>query len=141
MKVLLAVDGSPLARKACRYLIQRWDRYVGADGSLTLLHVDPTLPGDVVMALGAEGVERYHRGNHREALRAVESALRRAERTFDCKTLTGSPAELVARTASNGRYDLVVMGSHGRGTLRALLLGSVVSKVLAACTVPVLIVR
>ena len=33
------------------------------------------------------------------------------------------------------------MGSHGRGVLRNLLLGSVVSKVLQSCKTPLLIVR
>jgi nucleotide-binding universal stress UspA family protein len=33
------------------------------------------------------------------------------------------------------------MGSHGRSLLRNLVLGSVATRVLAACKVPVLIVR
>jgi nucleotide-binding universal stress UspA family protein len=140
MKVLLAVDGSPLARKACRYLINHWEQYVG-DGSLTLIHVDPSLPGDVAMALGKEGVERYHRDNHRDALRAVKTALKRAGRSFEERMQTGSPGESIASIARSGRFDLVVMGSHGHGAFRALLLGSVVSKVLGSCTVPVLIIR
>jgi nucleotide-binding universal stress UspA family protein len=36
---------------------------------------------------------------------------------------------------------MIVMGSHGHGALSGLVLGSVVTKVLAACKVPVLVVR
>ena len=40
-----------------------------------------------------------------------------------------------------GKFDMVVMGSHGRGAFSGLFLGSVARKVLAACKVPVLLVR
>ncbi|MSQ50362.1 MAG: universal stress protein [Betaproteobacteria bacterium] len=36
---------------------------------------------------------------------------------------------------------MLVMGSHGRGVLRNLVLGSVATRVFAACTVPVLVIR
>ena len=36
---------------------------------------------------------------------------------------------------------MLVMGSHGHGSLGSLVLGSVASKVLAQCTTPVLLVR
>jgi nucleotide-binding universal stress UspA family protein len=53
----------------------------------------------------------------------------------------GHPAELIAKEADTGRYDLVMMGSHGHGLLTGLVLGSVATKVLAACKVPLLPVR
>ena len=37
--------------------------------------------------------------------------------------------------------DIVVMGSHGRGSVKGLLLGSVSSKVIAQAELPVTIVR
>jgi len=37
--------------------------------------------------------------------------------------------------------DMIVMGSHGHGALRGLMMGSVATKVIAATTVPVLIIR
>jgi nucleotide-binding universal stress UspA family protein len=36
---------------------------------------------------------------------------------------------------------MVVMGSHGHGALGALLMGSAAQRVLAKCSVPVLLVR
>jgi nucleotide-binding universal stress UspA family protein len=53
----------------------------------------------------------------------------------------GHPGSLVAEEAEAGGYDAVVMGSHGHGALAGLLLGSTVSKVLAGCRTPVLVVR
>jgi nucleotide-binding universal stress UspA family protein len=54
---------------------------------------------------------------------------------------TGAPAETIAGAANKGKYDLLMMGSHGQGALAKLLLGSVTSRVLANCEVPLLIVR
>jgi len=53
----------------------------------------------------------------------------------------GPAAETIAATATKGKYDLLMMGSHGHGTLGSLVLGSVTTKVMAHCGTPVLIVR
>ena len=47
---------------------------------------------------------------------------------------------LLSGFAARG-HDLVLMGSHGHGALVGMLLGSTVSKVLAASKKPVLVVR
>jgi len=54
---------------------------------------------------------------------------------------TGRPGDLICKTATEGKFDLVVMGSHGHGALLNLVMGSVATEVLAGCKVPVLIVR
>ena len=53
----------------------------------------------------------------------------------------GQAGELIAKFADAGKYDLLVMGSHGHGALGNLVMGSVATKVLANCGVPVLLVR
>jgi nucleotide-binding universal stress UspA family protein len=53
----------------------------------------------------------------------------------------GHAAEAISRFAEEGRFDLVAMGSRGRSNLVNLLLGSVALKVLARCSVPVLLIR
>ena len=47
----------------------------------------------------------------------------------------------IVETAKDENSDLIVMGSHGRTGLARLMLGSVVTKVLAESSVPVLVVR
>lgn len=54
---------------------------------------------------------------------------------------TGDPAERIAERARTGKPDLIVLGSHGRGHLASLVMGSVATKVLATTKVPVLLVR
>ncbi len=53
----------------------------------------------------------------------------------------GPVAETLIRLAKADRADLILMGSHGRGTLKNLLLGSVATKVIASSPVPVMVVR
>jgi nucleotide-binding universal stress UspA family protein len=53
----------------------------------------------------------------------------------------GVVADVVADVATKGRYDLLVMGSHGHSSLANLVMGSVATKVLARCSTPALIVR
>ncbi|MDB5931216.1 MAG: UspA domain protein [Polaromonas sp.] len=50
-------------------------------------------------------------------------------------------ADGIVQMAKAEGADLIVMGSHGRTGLARLVVGSVVSKVLAATSVPVLVVR
>jgi nucleotide-binding universal stress UspA family protein len=53
----------------------------------------------------------------------------------------GTAADNIAAAADSQRFDMVIMGSHGQSTLTNLVMGSVATKVLAHCKVPVLLVR
>jgi nucleotide-binding universal stress UspA family protein len=53
--------------------------------------------------------------------------------------IDGSPAREIVRLAKTGRFDLVVMGTHGRGRLAGALLGSVSREVLHCARMPVLL--
>jgi nucleotide-binding universal stress UspA family protein len=61
------------------------------------------------------------------------------EATFLSKT--GPVADVIARTATEGGFDLIMMGSHGHSELGTLVMGSVATRVLASCKTPALIVR
>jgi len=54
--------------------------------------------------------------------------------------LEGIPSELILSQAENARVDLIVLGSHSRGPLSHLFLGSVADGVLQRARCPVLIV-
>jgi nucleotide-binding universal stress UspA family protein len=71
-------------------------------------------------------------------------ARRAAEAGVPCETVLvhhESPANAIVETARDRVCDLIVMASHGRGGLRARLLGSETWKVLSYCAIPVLVVR
>jgi nucleotide-binding universal stress UspA family protein len=55
--------------------------------------------------------------------------------------LEGPPAKRIVERVREGRHDLVVMGSHGRGRLGSALLGSVSQQVVQHSPVPVLAIH
>jgi nucleotide-binding universal stress UspA family protein len=56
-------------------------------------------------------------------------------------TRVGSPYSEIVRYAAQHRIDLIVLGTHGRGPLGHMLLGSVAERVVRAAPCPVLTVR
>src|SRR5207302_3469836 len=56
-------------------------------------------------------------------------------------TLTGSPFVEIVRYAKEQNIDLIVLGTHGRGPIAHMLLGSVAEKVVRKAPCPVLTVR
>jgi nucleotide-binding universal stress UspA family protein len=57
------------------------------------------------------------------------------------KTLVGSPYSAIVRYAEQHHVDLIVLGTHGRGPLGHMLLGSVAERVVRTAPCPVLTVR
>ena len=52
-----------------------------------------------------------------------------------------NPAACLADWVQRERIDLLVMGSHGTGVMKAAVLGSVATGVGARCSTPLLLVR
>ncbi len=140
MKILLAVDGSDYTKKMLAYMTTH-DELFSANNSYTLLTVNPQLPARARAAVGKEVVETFQREEAEKVLAPVTKFLLR--HGIDAKTVSkvGHPGEIISKTADSGKFDLVVMGSHGHGTLGNLVMGSVATQVLAHCKVPVLLVR
>jgi len=53
----------------------------------------------------------------------------------------GNPVDEILRLAKDERFDLIVMGTHGRTGIRHLIAGSVAERVVRGASVPVLTVR
>jgi nucleotide-binding universal stress UspA family protein len=140
MKILLAVDGSGYTKKMLAYLATH-DELFHTGNRYTLLTVNPQLPPRARAAVGKELVETYHREEAEKVLAPVTQFLVR--HGIDAKSIAkvGHAGEVISKTADAGKFDLVVMGSHGHGTLANLVMGSVATQVLANCKVPVLLVR
>lgn len=79
-----------------------------------------------------------------EAQRQLEAAVPRLERdrqATELVTCVGDPCREILRFAKERAVDLIVMGTHGRGGMAHLLLGSVAEKVVREAPCPVLTVR
>jgi nucleotide-binding universal stress UspA family protein len=138
MKILFAADGSEHTKLAARYLVSL-ARALAQPPVIHVLHVHPPLP--YAGAVSADAVTRYHKEESEAALAVAEAVLRAADLKYTSTWIAGEiPAE-IAGHAQREAIDLIVMGSHGRGLLRTLALGSVADGVLRAARVPVTIVR
>jgi nucleotide-binding universal stress UspA family protein len=140
MKILLAVDGSVYTKKMLAYLTTH-DELFTQGNEYTVFTVQPELPPRAKAAVGKDVVANYHSEEAEKVLAPVSKFLLR--HGIDAKSAwkTGPAAETIAKLAASGKFDLLVMGSHGHGTLVNLVMGSVATKVLAHCKVPVLLVR
>ncbi len=140
MKILVAIDGSSWGQRALDYVLTHRP---GGDASLdlTLIHVAPPAPPRAAAAVGREIVEAYYRQEHEHAL--ADARARLAEAGVKAAEIleVGAAGKTIAAHATQGGFDLVVMGSHGHGAMMGLVMGSTVTQVLAACKVPLLIVR
>ena len=140
MKILIAIDGSKAAALAVKSAIDL-AKGMSKAPTLVLMHADVPLMRRVAAELGTEGTRRYHQENHDYAMKAARTALKRAKLEFTEKLVVDDAGPAIVKAAKAGKFDLVVMGSHGHGTLGNLVMGSVATQVLAHCGVPVMLVR
>lgn len=139
MKILLAVDGSPYTKKMLAYLTTHDLFTQGND--YTIFTAQPVLPPRARAAVGKKVADQYHAEEAEKILAPVSKFLLRHGIDAKSSWKTGHAGETIAEFADSGQFDLLIMGSHGHGVLVNLVMGSVATKVLAHCKVPVLLVR
>ena len=88
-----------------------------------------------------EGVTTLLNTDGQEALDDVTQVATDRGVPVETEMAEGSPAREIIRTADRQDCDLIVMGTHGRGGLDRLLLGSVAEKVVRGAEIPVTTVR
>ena len=140
MKILIAADGSKFTKKMLAYLTTHSEIF-SVGHAYTVLTVQPRMPHGAQVAIGQAGLKSFYEDESESVLQPVYKFLLR--HGIDAKSAhkVGQPGEVISRFAEAGKFDLIVMGSHGHGTLVNLMMGSVATQVLAGCKVPVLIVR
>ena len=140
--VLVATDGSPISERAVETAAQLAAR-VGA--RLTVVTVEAPYPysavGESSAIAGADYQAKVGAAASARLARAKEIA---AAAGVDCRTSLQEASDVyrgVIAAAEQAGAGLLVVASHGRRGLSALMLGSETQKLLAHTTVPVLVVR
>lgn len=141
MKILLPVDGSLYTKKMLAYLAMHRDTFAGSGNELTVLSVQPALPPRARGMLSQQELLSYYNEEAAKVLDPVLKFLQQHGITASARAETGAPGNVIAHFATDGKYELIIMGSHGNGALAGLVMGSVASKVLASCETPVLLIR
>jgi nucleotide-binding universal stress UspA family protein len=141
-RLLIATDGSDVTQKAVQAAIEL-ARATG--GELFAISVKEPFPYSAISEMQPVPPQEFFDAQERianERVRAVVTAASAAGLSCQAHTVEAlHPWEAILDHAKTQSCDLVVMASHGRRGLSALLLGSETQKVLTHSTIPVLVVK
>ncbi|MDL5030275.1 universal stress protein [Pelomonas sp. APW6] len=140
MKILVAVDGSSYTKRMLAYLVAH-DEWLGNAHQYTILHAVPAVPPRAAAVLDKAVLKSYYDDEAEKVLKTVRTFFEKQKVRAEFVSKVGPAADVVAAAANKGKFDLLLMGSHGHGTLGNLVLGSVATKVMSQTDVPVLLVR
>ena len=134
--VLIATDFSHYSDAAMRYGFEVARRY---QAQPYLVYVTPA---DEYLLAGPEALMYARDAARRDMLELkaqVKQSLSYEEgKDYRALMLQGSAADSILECAREKRADLIVVGTHGRGGLGKVLMGSVAERVFRHSTVPVL---
>jgi nucleotide-binding universal stress UspA family protein len=143
--LLATTDGSELSNLAVDHAIEL-ARSLGA--KLTLLHVAGQYPPPMLVdgtVFPTLPQEEHEAAAAKLSKQILDPCIAKAEAAgVPCNALHESDSaawHAIIETAARAECDVIVMGSHGRGGLASLIMGSQTQKVLHHTNLPVLVVR
>lgn len=139
MSLLVSIDFSPVTDAQ----IEIVDRLASPNRQIYLLHVAEPDPSFVGLAAGPEEVQHQVANELQRAqneLDALADRLRAKGHAVDTLLVPGPTVQTILEQAEKHDADVIVMGSHGRGKLFDLVVGSVSAGVIRKSLVPVLVV-
>ena len=140
MKILVPVDGSPYTKRMLAYLAAH-DEWLGGLHQYTVLHSVPAVPPRAAAVLDKDVLKSYYDDEAEKVLKTVRTFFGKQKINAEFVAKVGPAADTISAVLKKGKFDLVIMGSHGHSSLGNLVLGSVATKVMAHSDTPVLLVR
>ena len=141
-RILVATDGSDITSKAVQAAIGL-ARLSG--GSLVAISVKEPFPYSAISEMQPVPPQEFYDAQERIAAQRIKEVVGAAEASgLKCDGFTVEalhPWEAILDQAKTAGCDLIVMASHGRRGIAALLLGSETSRVLTHSALPVLVVK
>lgn len=140
MKILLAVDDSPVAQRVVDQVIALADQLKSVP-EVHVLYVHPPIPIEFATRhVAREALDDYYRDEGEGVLKAPLARLEAAGLPVTPHILVGRPADVVLHQAAELKCDYLCLGRHGRSVVADLFVGSVATRVLQRATLPVLLV-
>lgn len=144
--IMLPVEGDELSSKAVKECFTL-AKAIGA--KVTVLHVVPHVNMHVPVGFTSEIVENLQKQREDEEVKEGQKMLAEVEQNakatgveFDNIVVVGdNPYEEIIDNAEKQDCDLIMMASHARRGLDAMLFGSETVRVLRHTKIPVLVVR
>jgi nucleotide-binding universal stress UspA family protein len=141
-RVLIPIDGSECSTRAVRVMLAERQHYASpGELELHLVHVEPLLTKDVSRFVDHEQLAEYRHEESEKAFAVSKALLDEAGVRYAVHEGVGHVAEVVTTLAQTLQCDQITMGTHGRGALADLLMGSTTLKVVHLSQVPVLLVK
>jgi nucleotide-binding universal stress UspA family protein len=141
-RILGPTDGTEITAKAVATAIELAK---AGEASLFTISVKEPFPYSAISEMQPVPPQEFYDAQARIATQRVEQVQRLCgDAGLACETQTVEalhPWEAIVEHATQRNCDLIVMASHGRRGMAALLLGSETQRVLIHSTVPVLIVK
>lgn len=138
-RILVAIDGSAMSKKALKSAIQFGkERY----SSIGVIHVERNL--QIPEGMTNESIDELYSTMREEGNEVINYAVLMAEEEgieVNPQLVFGDPAFQIVKKAKEGNYQLIIMGSRGLGGIKGLMLGSVSQKVSHLSHCPVLIIK
>ena len=135
-RILLATDLSPASEGATRHAIE-----LARDLGSTLLIVSVIDPATRGSSGGRVQRMDQRRADRESAAQEVVIRGRAAGVPVSFMVWEGEPGPSIVDAATSEQVDMVIVGSHGRGSMGRLLIGSVSEHVVRNAPCPVLVVR
>jgi universal stress protein A len=136
-RILVPIDGSSPSTAALEHAVALAEEC--STTRIDVLHVDAPDEFEVGSMIPLAPVARE------EVQRVMNDAVEHAKTLLgdrvSLQTVSGDPLRQIIETASNGGYELIVMGTHGRVGRLHTMLGSVAEGVVRNAPCPVLTVR
>ncbi|MBN8486632.1 MAG: universal stress protein [Burkholderiales bacterium] len=140
--ILVPTDGSDITAKAVQAALTL-AKTLGA--KLTVISVKEPFPYSAISEMQPVPPQEFYDAQERIAAARVKTVAEAAAAAgVACEAATVEavhPWEAIVDHAKRQGCDLIVMASHGRRGVSALLLGSETQKVLTHCQVPVLVIK
>ncbi|WP_066371987.1 universal stress protein [Neobacillus fumarioli] len=136
-KILTAFDGSEPSARALEHAAQL-AKAVGTE-KLTILYINKEVPMPEP-ALNIDLNQLLNEENKKILAPAVQF-LSEININYETHSFEGEPAHVLTMYAREHHYDLIVMGSEGKGLIKEALIGSVSHKVVQTAHCPVLILK
>lgn len=114
---------------------------LGAAHDYTFFTSVAPIPSHATRFLERSTLDGYYDEQAEQVFKPVRAFAEQQDWTYRTAHVHGHAAEEIARIAETGKYELIVMGSHGHTSLGNVILGSVATGVLARSRRPVLLVR
>ncbi|MDH4287908.1 MAG: universal stress protein [Aquincola sp.] len=141
-RILVPTDGSAVTDKAIQTAVALAK---SSGGSLYTISVKEPFPYSAISEMQPVPPQEFYDAQERIAaarVKAVKDAAQAAGVACDAHTVEAlHPWEAILDHAKSQQCDLIVMASHGRRGVAALLLGSETQRVLIHSSLPVLVVK